>query len=432
MFQIQSFLDYVLYGISAGVLVIWFATIIITIIRVNKEKEEVYRCLTSLQNNVVSAIADKLKIIKKTEASSFQASESDLNKQEENMLKIFGTAGDGSGTNKSFIYANVATAVLVYILLIIASVYITEQTKAQADEVTTAAPQISTLLGSFAYQQGVLSNVLSLYYYQTYPNWTAGTLINVMANKQRIANRYFNEIRFGNENQTKSPLKLFLNELREEQAVCLQGTTNEECSTPDILFMFLDYYADAIIVPYQNDVEKTVSMADVLTMWTMANTMLYGNFMEPIFQNIVRNISITVRTGMISPIIISIIIIIVIIIIEIIMICINTKMQKQLRMTLRLLQHCPPHVVLQSSRIMSVLSGNFGNHKFDSTTRDTDYYMEILQNMPDAILIINHGIIVAHNKAALRLFDKDKDKSFRGRFRLILSAKMSDKQEKFP
>ena len=54
---------------------------------------------------------------------------------------------------------------------------------------------------------------------------------------------------------------------------------------------------------------------------------------------------------------------------------------------------------------MSVLAGNFGGKKIDKTMRGTDYFLEIIQNIPDGIVIVNHGLITLMNKAACRIFN---------------------------
>ena len=78
---------------------------------------------------------------------------------------------------------------------------------------------------------------------------------------------------------------------------------------------------------------------------------------------------------------------------------------KKLKFALELILHCPTGVIVQTPKIMSVLSGNFSNSSRDTTNRDSQFFDSVVKNLPDCIFSINQeGIITSVNNACERVF----------------------------
>jgi class 3 adenylate cyclase len=78
----------------------------------------------------------------------------------------------------------------------------------------------------------------------------------------------------------------------------------------------------------------------------------------------------------------------------------------RMRRALSLLLHCPPSVILQTPKIMSVLSGDFSVHRRDEGAKTAAFFRQVVMQVPDSILTVDGaaGIITAQNAAAQRLF----------------------------
>jgi class 3 adenylate cyclase len=74
-----------------------------------------------------------------------------------------------------------------------------------------------------------------------------------------------------------------------------------------------------------------------------------------------------------------------------------------------LLLHCPPLVVLQTPKVMAVLSGEFAVRKRDDSTRNAGFFRQVVTHIPDAIVTVDIGTlnVVEVNIAGDRLFGLD-------------------------
>jgi class 3 adenylate cyclase len=82
------------------------------------------------------------------------------------------------------------------------------------------------------------------------------------------------------------------------------------------------------------------------------------------------------------------------------------SVQTHIRSTLRLLLHCPADVILQTPKVMSVISGDFSAHRRDESAKTAVFFREVVMQLPDAILTIDNATMTIHsqNTAAERLF----------------------------
>ena len=383
--------------VSAIMAIAWIILIAVACVKVNQEKEEVYRCLTSLQKNIVSAISDKLKLIKKVDQqSSTQGSESDLNKQEENIIKIFATADDGTAANSTFTFSNGITAALQTAFFIASAITLFFMLKTSNNSVSEASPHINDLMGTFTYQLITVDSLFNLFINSATAD--LDTEVGKMESSIYKAFYFFNLIRYGNATEGTNPFSEFVDSIKEK-------ASQEEIS-PEVTFIESLVKSSTLIKYCKHGHVDTITKEDLQAIWDDLNNKLYVDFFSPVFTNIIPDVNDSIDRSMLPSIAAICTLIVCMIIVEIIQTVFNHSTEEKLRFTLKLLQHCPPHVIQQSQRIMAVLSGNFGGQKSDKTTRDSDYYLEIIQNMPDSIIVVNHNIITAMNKSAERLFEK--------------------------
>ncbi|OHS95865.1 Adenylate and Guanylate cyclase catalytic domain containing protein [Tritrichomonas foetus] len=79
--------------------------------------------------------------------------------------------------------------------------------------------------------------------------------------------------------------------------------------------------------------------------------------------------------------------------------------ESKMKFALRLLLHTQSKVVLQIPKINDVLSGDFSNRVKDTTQRTDIFFENVVQNLPDAIIIANQQYqVVTCNSAFERIF----------------------------
>ena len=111
-----------------------------------------------------------------------------------------------------------------------------------------------------------------------------------------------------------------------------------------------------------------------------------------------------------SHIIPTIIILVIAFLIEI---CIMVKLlfiNRHIKRVLLLLMHCPPDVVLNTPKIMAILSGDFSKRHADSSSRDSQFFESVVRSLPDAVIIADNEMnITSINMSFIRIFNVNED-----------------------
>ncbi|EAX87252.1 Adenylate and Guanylate cyclase catalytic domain containing protein [Trichomonas vaginalis G3] len=84
-----------------------------------------------------------------------------------------------------------------------------------------------------------------------------------------------------------------------------------------------------------------------------------------------------------------------------------SKIEKKLKFTLKLLLSSAK-TAIQNSFVLSVLSGHFARSSVDSSMRDDAFYDNLVDNLPNVIIVTQNSKIISANKAANELFNDDK------------------------
>jgi len=383
----------------------------------------IFRCMTSLPKNVVSCVADSLKIMKNDQEDSTSKTETDseLNKQEENMIKVFATAGDSSSSgssNEDFVvmFGTVCSAVAGVLFTYFVCAMFSEMSESVFD----SAPHIDYLMGAFAYQSTLMfiSNLLA--------TDSVGLPVRTLERTAlfyrvptRLANslNFYHNARFGLEDGSETPFKEFDEGISEQNAKRKCSVTNiqsvstmreaYECLSLEMLFYSFEIFIRSVIEPNQQiNVFYGPNHEVIWNMWEMEFTFIYDRLFSPIFLEIVPSVRESVLSTVSSNIVISLVIVILAAMVECIMIIHNLEVEKQLRFALSLLLKCSPHTVIQIPLIANVLGGNFRVQKNDTSSRDKLFFDEVLVQLPESIIITDEtGTIVSSNNRASKLFN---------------------------
>lgn len=411
--------------------VIYLILTIYIVKRIAADKLMIYRCLASLPKNVVSRVADSLKVLKKEEDEEVKTSQSkdeEVNKQEENVLKIFATSADtGSGKAADTIVIAVTTVLVCGCFLGAAGVIIQfiEDTASRLD---ASAPHIDYIMGSYTYDfSSVIVLVMlgaSFHDYNVY-GFPHDEMVAVITKWQDRGIEAYRSARFGIPEQNIQPFYGFSQGLDAEAPLngcdtLVIPTTDHEvykCWGADLLTSYIQMHVHSYLelhVHYTENPKDELAYKVNFTMkgerkfidmWHIHQVHLYNRYFAPMFQKIIPNIQDLISSDLVLVIAVSWVMFALALIFECSMVTTLIYSESRQKFALRLLLHCPANVVVSNSTITALLSGNFSSKQVDSTTRDAEFYDVIVQDMPDAILTTDmEGKILTANKASERIW----------------------------
>ena len=398
----------------------------IIIIKINKEKMMIYKCLASLPKNTVSRVADSFKVLKKDEDDEMKSSrlhDEEVNKQEENMLKTFATSADSShGKAKDFVVILVCTIFLILLHIAITLVFCLFLTSS-GTKLSEAAPHIDYITASYAYDLAslILVNIMpsAVHPYQIYKviNFDIDTIIGGIYEWQERGINMYRTVRYGNSTLNAVPFTSLGIELDTGSGTeeCQNDKVPESehetyaCWASDVLINFCQMKLKYYVLQYTKE-NHIFAGNDVLLkhLWHIHQVHIYDNYYSPMFTNIIPMVTGILENQIPTIIGVCIGLLILAIIVNIVLLGFLTLSQNRQKFALRLLLHCDGTTVVSNPHITALLSGVFTESHFDSTTRDSDFYDILVKNIPDSVIIMNlEGEIQSANQATKRIYGID-------------------------
>ena len=401
--------------------VILIALIVFEIKSIQDNKFLIFKCLTTLPKNVVSAVADSLKIIKgeKSEGNSSHEFDTELNKQEENMLKIFATASDSSSSSVNESLIMIICTVISIVLAVFFILQIHDLFTNMSLSVYQAGPHINNLMGAYAYQSSMLM-ILSLISsenanYQIHGSNSADLVIQI-SDVLESSLTYFHDARFGTEDGSEQPFHEFHDGiLRQNSLRASSGNSDElpktmkdayESISLEILFYVIEPLIDTLIQPMSQKQQTFLPDNDLMyNLWEISTTFMYNNFFYPIFSGIIDSVETSLTSDITNTLIICYVIFILELLVEIVVIYNCYHQEQRMRFALRLLLHCNMSSFMQIPLITNVLGGNFTVQKGDTALRNKEFFDEVLDLLPDSLIIVDEsGQISSVNQQAKQTF----------------------------
>jgi len=384
---------------------------------INENKIEVYRCLTSLPKNTVSSIAENLRVIKKDADGSSTTKDSELSKQEENILKVFNTAASGERNSSESLLIIIGTVALV-IIHILCSYYLYELGYFETQRLDENVPHIHYLHNCFTAMFAAIS--MANHFGSSFTNhsiklYTKEQFKTIIVGRLAQGIKYFHLSWFGGRGDHELPFLSLEGLLNKANAASLcrnrnvnTGFFEEEikCRSIDNVFNLVQPYL-LRLVHLHTYLNESVSFYQNYTrvMWDILLYPVYDKFFAPMSTEIVPAIKSELSTEQSSVFPIVLIFLFIAILIESSVFYQINKIDLHLRFVLGLLQHCPTAIVLQTPKIVSVLSGKFSSAKTNTTKRDSDFFDSVFNCLPDAILSTNDlNEIEIVNKSFKRCF----------------------------
>jgi len=418
--NVQLTYNYFNYGYIIGLTLLYLIVVSVNLSSVSQQKIEIYKCLTSLPKSVVGSVVESLRTLKKegTEASRSTEADSEVNKQEENILKIFTAASDSNlnaaGTQGMQIIAAVFIVICgITSITILCTLYRTESLLLQQ-----SAPHIDYLLGTSAYVYGqftaLKSIVLPLMDYKQIDE-DPFYINRRVYQRNLIMREYYNHLRFGGENGETpyvgihgglAKSKTYI-ECIDPKSVPTSNFDIFRCYDADTDIMLFDSMMLRIMHPYQYKYDIIRSRGDLVTeSWFLGSIVIYDSYLYPMFDSVISNLKIEIENRFGSSITWSIILISLTVIFEIFIIIEAHYSKTHMMYCLSLLLHCPPSSISQSQKIMAILAGDFSSQSMDMTNRNSEFFLSVTENLPDSVLLVDQmNNIVTINRSCLRLFN---------------------------
>ena len=406
--------------LSIALPIILIIVVITEISTTNKNNRLIFKCLTSLPKNIVSSVADSLKMMKSDQSESMShTDDSEMNKQEENMLKIFATASDTSGKIDDSLLQIVCTLFSVGLVIAIMNVIYIMFTN-MSSSIYDAAPSIDNLMGAYSYQIHMILDLMIIASNNKGDNVLGSDteeLLTDSYDSMEESLTYFENARFGKSDGSEAPFEeLNAGILRQNELTACKNSDIKQpetfadsykCLSLELLFYLSENFLNMMIEPQKQNDEKFLPDNDILwNLWEIETMYMYARFFHPIFSDIVPSVEETLLSDVAKYLIIAYMLFLAEIIIEIITIRDSIQEERHMRFALSLLLHCPPSTVTQIPLITNVISGNFTMSKGDAATRNKQYFDEVLGHFPDPLIITDEsGSIVQVNKAAKNMFD---------------------------
>ena len=394
---------------------------VLTVRKMNKQKVQIYKCLTVLPKNVVSQVNEGLRMLKKDDGSRSTEMDSELSKQEENILKIFSAASD-TGTKNIGNGIYYSCGALIVAFGIVAQVLTCNLYSVIGTILVNSAPHIDALLGAYGFMIGsflsLFNILLSLVGYNEIdpdPYYLLDryyTRINSMSSS-------FHDARYGNGEGVVpfSGLEEGVRNARERmecedrRAVPTSMREVTKCLSATEQFQLIEGLLYDVIQPYKARAVKFIdSRTDEVTqMWEMGAVVLYEIFFYDMLIGVVDSLLVDFDSYIPTTTIPVVCMIVLVFVCEIVILINLADAEKRLKFCLSLLLHCPINVVMQTKKIAAVLSGDF-SESHETATRNNEFFDQIVQNLMDGVIVAEMDQkIISVNAAVTRMMGVEKE-----------------------
>ena len=393
--------------------------LIIQISLLYKDKQKVYTTLTLLPKGVVSSLSEKLRIFasNKDEGVSYESDNSSLNKQEDNVIKLF-TSGYVSDGNISDLIKIVLISLLITSMVTF-SCYITITILNQESEKQKLfAPHLNHITGAYSMSLGSVSAANALFASFSSPEMLLFTSERMILSFQTLSEnalKYMVLARFGSENGQK-PFLGFAESL-------VSSNNFEKCNNSDLtisslldstycigvdqIYLSIPLFISSKISLFTDFQANLSNDNDFLSsIWQFLIYPIFDVFFGPMFEKIIPTIRQDI--GLLYNLNQYIIIFLFSfsLLLEFYIFFLIKSISNHLHDVLRLLLHCSPSIILQIPKIERILSGDFSNYSSESITRNNSFYDKVFMELPEAIFLINkNDLIESCNYSCQRIFN---------------------------
>ncbi|OHT12112.1 Adenylate and Guanylate cyclase catalytic domain containing protein [Tritrichomonas foetus] len=424
--------------IDNGVIIIGLITIVIIIpiyyslscvfiiSKITKEKLIIYRTLTSLPKNIVSKVADSFKVLKKEEDEEMRSSitkDEEVNKQEENLLKIFSTSTGSSRSNQTDMIIIVVVAISSAILHACITVTFCIFMYKSNNKLDKASPHVDYITASYASFLAAQVNLFLMpgvahpyIIYRPY-GFTMNRILVRVYEWLTQAQDMYKAVRYGDIKLGTASFEALGADLDGGQGMDPCNLSHSPtydhqvygCWTSDsILSYSWTQFINFLTIYKSNNIVFAGNNPLIAHLYHMEQVHIYDNYFYPLFEGIVPMVVSILNSEVPTIIGICYGLLFVALLLEIFFFIFLISSENRQKFALRLLLHCPGNAVVSNMHIAAILSGDFSSKTIDSTNRDDEFYDILVKELPDSILILDSdGKIISANNATYRIFGVD-------------------------
>jgi class 3 adenylate cyclase len=407
---------------------------------IQNNKKKVYTCLTALPKNYVRQIAENLRVRRQDMEETTTQSNAESNKQEDNIMKIFVAGHSSAFAGFSDQLAMIVCVIVIVAVYIVLLVLMDHMVGEQAQLVADSSPHTTYLQGAWAHAISMVTAVIEMCFLETdlQNAWINRSSIGIRFRKQQdLFIRFYANIAFGNTSVGLKPFPAYRAGSRtaREGIVCSDELVNPtsigtatKCYSPDMIYAMLQTLLESRVTPYLRDNPPgPLKVGTIIRyFWNLLLFPIYELLVDPLFRNLrdaIRS-DLNALASRFCPFLVCLLLLA--LLFQILAIAAVWGVSKHLRKVLSLLLHCPASVILQTSRVMNVLSGDFANPRRDESAKTATFFRTVVMQLPDAIVTVAVATmeIGSTNAACERIFGDD---VVRGSFVSFLTSKFQGK-----
>ena len=411
---------YVFIGLVIFFVIFYTVLIVVEMKKIQLNKHEIYSCLTSLPKNVVSALAESLRVLKKdTEGTRTTEVDTEFSKQEDNILKLFAAAGDDSSSHSFDRYVVILCNILLLVIDIVLCFLLTDMFKKVTTKLVENGPHLDYVFGAIAYMIEALNNVnLACTIDNEAFNYTKNSTTLLIYSRTYVDyfTYFYQRARYGGNLTNDPPFPYFAEVDREAEeiyscenpdAIPITYKDIYTCFTPDQQTTLFVGLVEKLALPVILGNQSALNKSDQLftDLWYASAILLYQSFFNPMFESILPQLKNIIDSTIPDTLPIVIVLVVLAFVIVIVLNAMISFDIKRLKFALSLLLHCQSNVIMQTQKIIDVLNGHFTSKGKESTTRNQRFFTEVVWNLPDSIIVINNQfVITAANKSTERIY----------------------------
>ncbi|OHT03458.1 Adenylate and Guanylate cyclase catalytic domain containing protein [Tritrichomonas foetus] len=405
-----------------------------------KNKILVYKSLTSLPKNIVSSVSESLRVLKKDKDQDDdlnQNEDSEVNKQEDNILKVFASASDATNVKSAERSILIILNLIILACIVASTILLCQMFPTAENKLRDYGPHLDYVLGSAAYMYGIYGSLLNMICIENNCGVAPGYNLSDPKIRDRLIDEqasitltridqftnYFHQARYGNGSSSDPPYPAFQRAIdsSNKRINCSDSDFTKikndlhsimMCFTTDRHINLLGPLISSLVEPFKRRIRSVLLPNNQLLqeLWMVTVIFLYDSLFYPMFDQIVPDMERIISDTLPLPIGILVVLLVFSLGIVIFIIYEANKSQTKMKFALSMLHQCPSIAVMQSSKIMDLLSGDFTPKVKDTTQRNDDFFDMIVQRLPDAVIATNsQGTIELTNKAVSRILGVDEN-----------------------
>jgi guanylate cyclase len=340
-------------------------------------------------------------------------------REDDNVMKVFVTGGDINGVGIVDQFLMIICVLLTALTFGISSYLLRNLIRTDSSIVISSMPHIGYFQGAFSVVVQAVSDVFQMHWFQTpFENTIIDkpTLISRLQELFRQFNTMYVDVRFGNLSAGLPPYAGYLSgaqnaedtlECKDVYVVPRSLLQAMDCFRPDLGFTVMESMLHSQIEVFARHSERVRLMnpTNVQTLFTVLIYPIYELLIAPMYDKIDETIQQNLRSEADENHIELGLLLAVAVIFEIAAMVQIMRIEIHMRGVLQLLLHCPAHVILQTARVMAILSNGFATPHRADDIRSPTFFRQVVDNMQDAVLTVDSSkIVTGLNQAAERLF----------------------------